>query len=86
MGPEDRYERALEAIMVRLGNIDVTLGQQHVSLKEHMRRTDLLEAKTTDTLESVDNIKAHVTRVKYLGWLAVVIVPILVSLYTALNK
>lgn len=40
-----RIENKLDKIVDDIGSINVTLGEQHVSLKEHIRRTALLEAK-----------------------------------------
>jgi len=39
----ERIEQKVDEVQKSISNIDVTLAEQHVSLKEHMRRTDLLE-------------------------------------------
>lgn len=39
----DRIENKLDLISDRLNNVDVTLASQHVSLADHIRRTELLE-------------------------------------------
>ena len=38
-----RIEDKLDKVAEKIGEINVTLGEQHVSLLEHMRRTSLLE-------------------------------------------
>lgn len=43
---DDRLERIevkIDSLGSRLGNVDVTLSAQHITLKEHMRRTAILE-------------------------------------------
>lgn len=50
-------DNKLEKINERLGSIDSTLAAQHVSLREHIRRTELLE-------EDVKPIKRHVSMVQ----------------------
>ncbi len=50
-----RIEDKIDTISERLSSIDATLAAQHVSLKEHMRRTEILETQ-------IEPIKTHVTR------------------------
>ena len=40
-----RIEAKVDSVVDRLGSIDKTLAAQHVSLKQHMRRSDALEAQ-----------------------------------------
>lgn len=43
---DDRLERIevkIDKIATRMGNVDVTLAKQHVSLTEHIKRTKQLE-------------------------------------------
>lgn len=42
---QKRLEDKLDKISDKIGNIDVTLARQEVSLSEHIRRTNLLEEK-----------------------------------------
>lgn len=66
----DRIEGKLDKISTRMGNIDVTLAAQHVSLKEHMRRSDLLEAK----LQPIERQKYMIDgMLKLVGMLAVIV-------------
>ena len=53
----DDIRKKLDKIDDRIASIDVTLAAQHVTLKEHIRRTELLEA-------DVRPIKDHVTRMQ----------------------
>lgn len=39
----DSIENKVDTIQKSIHSIDITLAEQHVSLKEHMRRTSLLE-------------------------------------------
>ncbi len=52
-----RIEKALEKLDGRLDSVDVTLVAQHTSLKDHIRRTELLE-------KSMDSVQKHVTGVQ----------------------
>ncbi len=46
----------LDKVYDKLSSIDATLAAQHVTLEEHVRRTNLLESK-------VEPIEKHVTMV-----------------------
>lgn len=39
----DKIDSKIDKLQDKLSSIDVTLAAQHVSLKEHIRRTELLE-------------------------------------------
>lgn len=52
-----RLENKIDKLDTKLSRVDVTLAAQHVSLKDHIRRTELLE-------EDMKPVKAHVTKVK----------------------
>jgi len=58
MNNDDKIDKILET----LTEIKVTLGKQHVSLNEHMRRTNLLET-------SVDILKKHMNQSKIVGFI-----------------
>jgi hypothetical protein len=65
----DKLLDKLEKIEARLNAIDVTLVKQHASLEEHIRRTNLLEAK----MEHVDShVKYMEGGLKLLGILALI--------------
>ncbi len=51
-----RIEQKLDKVVEHIGSIDVTLGKQHVSLCDHIRRTELLE-------QEIAPIKKHVNMV-----------------------
>ena len=52
-----RIEDKLDDTAQRLTNIDVTLAAQHVSIKEHIRRTNILEAEMKPIKTHVDMVK-----------------------------
>lgn len=51
-----RIEDKVDKIIDKIGSIDVTLAAQHVSLTDHIRRTELLE-------KEIEPIKKHVSMV-----------------------
>lgn len=53
----ERIETKIDDIGERLGSIDITLAQQHESLKDHMRRTALLEAELHPVKKHVDMVE-----------------------------
>lgn len=53
----NRLESKLDRLDERLDRIDVTLAAQHVSLAEHIRRTQILE-------NHMEPVRTHVTMVK----------------------
>jgi hypothetical protein len=57
----------LDRVDARLGNIDITLARHDENLAEHMRRTDLLEQRDREIAETLQPIKQHVDRVKFVG-------------------
>lgn len=50
-------EKKIDKILTEIQEINVTLAEQHVTLKEHIRRTELLE-------NDIRPIKVHVSRVE----------------------
>ena len=50
----NRIENKIDTLHDKVSSIDKTLAEQHISLKEHIKRTNLLE-------EEVRPIKKHVT-------------------------
>jgi len=66
----DRYHRLnskLDTITEKISEIDVTLAAQHVTLKEHMRRTELLEKSLKPVQRHVDMVNGVL---KFIGLLA----------------
>lgn len=53
----ERIEVKIDSLHDRLHNVDTTLAAQHVSLKEHIRRTGILEGQ-------IEPIKKHVAMVE----------------------
>ncbi len=66
----DKIENKIDILSAHLSNIDVTLAAQHVSLDDHIRRTELIEADLAP-------IKSHVSQVqgaiRLIGFVAIVL-------------
>ena len=80
----------LERLDEKLDAVDRTLVKQEENLREHMRRTDILESqhnhledKMHDELEP---IKSHVQQVKGIGKFLAVAIPILGTIAGAIYK
>lgn len=65
----DRLEDKIDIVVTRIGAVDSTLSAQHVSLTEHIRRTELLEAEVKPIKRSVAMMEGAL---KLLGVLAVI--------------
>lgn len=65
---EEKIDALGEKLTTKISSIDATLAAQHVSLKDHIRRTEILE-------DDIAPIKKHVAMVhgalKLLGTIAV---------------
>lgn len=70
----ERMEVKLDDISDHLGSIDVTLGQQHISLKEHIRRTKALEEQMVPVRRHVDMVKGAAALIALLATIAGMIV------------
>ena len=63
----DQIEQKIDLIATRLGSIDVTLASQHESLKDHIRRTEILENKVTPIEEHVNRVSGAFKLLLYIG-------------------
>lgn len=67
---DTRLEQKIDQIVEKIGTISITLVAQHVTLKEHIKRTEILEAQ-------MEPIKKHVAMVhgalKLIGVVSVLI-------------
>lgn len=65
-----RIENKVDTVVEHIGNINITLAKQHVSLDEHIRRTALLE-------QQVKPIERHVNMVngvlKFIGFISLLL-------------
>lgn len=77
----ERLETKLDKIGDDIGNINVTLAKQHVTLEEHIRRTELLEQKI---LPLERHVSATHGVLKFLGVVGV-LAAIVEGLFTALE-
>lgn len=66
----DKIEEKIDKISDKQTEMAIILAAQHESLKQHMRRTDLLE-------KAIEPIKRHVSMVngglKLLGFIAIIL-------------
>ncbi len=56
----DKIENKIDLIGSRLSSIDITLASQHVSLKDHIRRTTQLEVALAPIKSHVDKVQGAV--------------------------
>ena len=49
-----RIEEKLDKVIEHISSIDSTLSAQHISLRDHIRRTELLEEKITPIEKSYE--------------------------------
>jgi len=63
----ERIETKVDKISDHLGSIDVTLSAQHESLKDHIRRTEVLEATILPIKKHVDMVKGAMALITLLG-------------------
>lgn len=68
-----RMYKALDRIDITLRRIDKTLLVQELNLKEHMRRTELLESKMEPIESHVEQIRGIGKTILYASLLATVI-------------
>lgn len=66
-------EKKVDKVEERLGSIDVTLVKQEENLKEHMRRTELLENQHQLFQDQLEPIKSHVDQIKGAGRLIAIL-------------
>lgn len=65
-----RIEDKIDRIQAHMSSIDVTLAAQHVSLDEHIKRTNLLEQEIKPIKEHVGTLRALIRLVGILSALA----------------
>jgi len=54
----------LDKIDERMDKVDITLAKQEVNLKEHMRRTALLEAQHENLKDALVPVNSHIHQIK----------------------
>lgn len=69
----DRIETKLDDTNEKLGSIDSTLAAQHISLKEHMRRTAMLEKELKPIQKHVSMVQGALKLVSIIAMLAAII-------------
>lgn len=73
----DRIEKKIDDLSEHLGSIDKVLAAQHVTLKDHIRRTAALEKKLEPVEKHVSTIEGAVKLITLLGIVATIISTIL---------
>ena len=80
----------LDKLDEKLDSVDKTLVKQEENLREHMRRTDLLEKQHNDLHDNIHDelepIKSHVQQVKGITKFIVTAVPIIIAIAGAIYK
>ena len=68
-----RLEFKIDKIDQRINNVDVTLAAQHESLKDHIRRTNLLEEQVKPIEKHVNMVNGAIKFIGILGIIAAII-------------
>ena len=63
----DRIESKVDKVHDSIASIDSTLASQHISLKEHIRRTEILEAEVRPIKDHVAFMQAILRLVSVLA-------------------
>ena len=66
MDRDERLECKIDTISEKINDINLTLAKQHLSLVEHIKRTDILEERVAPLAEQ--HIKS-LGRLEILGWI-----------------
>lgn len=69
----ERIEMKIDDTNDHLAKIDITLGAQHISLKEHIRRTTLLESELRPIKKHVDMVNGALKLLAILALIAGII-------------
>jgi hypothetical protein len=67
-----RIEDKVDAVIHRIGSIDVTIAKQQVSLDEHIQRTNLLQAVVQIHQDKMSEFTGAIKFVKLVGVLAAI--------------
>lgn len=67
---DNRVLDKLDKLDTRIDNIDITLAKQHLSLEEHIKRSNMLEAKLEPVEKHVNSVNAVL---KFAGGIAILL-------------
>lgn len=85
-----RALKQLDKLDEKLDSVDITLVKQEENLREHMRRTEILEEQHTifrsEIHAEINPIKSHVNQVKGIVKFLAITLPILATISGALYK
>lgn len=68
-----RIEEKVDQVSEKIGEINSTLSAQHVSLKEHIRRTNILEKKIEPIEKHVNMVSGIVKLIMIVSALAAIV-------------
>lgn len=68
-----RIEAKVDDLNDHLSQINVTLGAQHISLKEHMRRTALIEEEMKPVKRHVNMVQGAVALITLIAAIAAIV-------------
>ena len=68
----ERIENKIDVLVDKMGEQNATLAAQHISLKEHIRRTDLLEKQMEPVRIHVANVQGILRFIGVLAMLAAI--------------
>ena len=74
-----RIEFKIDRIDQRINNIDVTLASQHESLKDHIRRTELLEDQIKPIQKKINYAEGALKLIGFVATIAGIIEVILLA-------
>lgn len=69
----ERIEKKLDDTNEHLSSIDVTLAEQHLSLKEHIKRTAILEKEFNPIRRKMDMLSGAIALITLLATVAAII-------------
>ncbi len=68
-----RFEAKLDKIDDNIGRIDITLASQHEVLKEHIKRSNMLEAQMAPIQAHVSKVEGAIKLISILAMIAAII-------------
>lgn len=75
----DRLESKIDSINEKIHSIDTTLAAQHESLRDHIRRTEILEEEIKPIKKHTERVSGAVAFISFLGVLAAIVETIILA-------
>jgi transposase-like protein len=73
MATSNRVEDKLDIISAKISSIDLTLAAQHISLEQHIKRTNLLEEEIKPVKKHVDMMNGAAKLLSFIAMTAAII-------------